>query len=127
MDNKTLGAQAKELVFLFFEKMELKYLNKDIMIAVSKAKNLLKSGYTFDEIKYVIDYCVEHPPEKGIYSFGFIEYKMNEVLALKKTLDKQKEKEKALEKKEFNDYGINISNKNKVKAREVNVDTSIFE
>ena len=49
------------------------------------------------------------------------------IIDYSKFLYQQKKKEKALEKKEFNDYGINISNKNKVKAREVNVDTSIFE
>ena len=80
--SKTIGAQAKELVLLFYEKTGLKFLNKDIMIAVKKAKDLLNAGYTYDEIKDTIEYCVENPPEKGIYSFGFIVHEINKVTTI---------------------------------------------
>ena len=87
--NKKIGTSAKELVLLFYEKTGLRYTNKDIMIAVKNTKNLLNVGYTHDEIKSVIEYCVDNPPEKGIYSFGFIIYEMNKVLAILKHKEKQ--------------------------------------
>ena len=51
MSNKTIGGQAKELVLLFYEKNELKFTNKDIMVSIKNAKRLLEAGYTYDEIK----------------------------------------------------------------------------
>ena len=72
MSNKTIGGQAKELVLLFYEKNELKFTNKDIMVSIKNAKRLLEAGYTYDEIKDTIEYCADNPPPKGIYSFGFI-------------------------------------------------------
>ena len=83
-DSKKIGTSAKELVLLFYDKTGLKFTNKDIMIAIKNAKNLLNVGYTYDEIKDTIEYCVANPPEKGIYSFGFIVYEINKVLALLK-------------------------------------------
>lgn len=126
--DKSIGTSAKELVLLFYEKTGLRFTNKDIMIAVKNAKNLLKCGYTYDEIKDTINYCVAHPPEKGIYSFGFITYEINKVLA---TLNAQKKKIKATEAlsvNKFSDYGLGeVSNKDKMKPRETKVDTSIFD
>ena len=40
MSNKTIGGQAKELVLLFYEKNELKFTNKDIMVSIKNAKRL---------------------------------------------------------------------------------------
>ena len=87
-DSKKIGTSAKELVLLFYDKTGLKFTNKDIMIAIKNAKNLLNVGYTYDEIKDTIEYCVANPPEKGIYSFGFIVYEINKVLALLKAKNK---------------------------------------
>ena len=53
MSNKTIGGQAKELVLLFYEKNELKFTNKDIMVSIKNAKRLLEAGYTYDEIKAI--------------------------------------------------------------------------
>lgn len=126
--NKQIGTSAKELVLLFFEKTGLRYTNKDIMIAVKNAKNLLNVGYTHDEIKSVIEYCVENPPEKGIYSFGFIIYEMNKVLAILKHKEKQQTITQAIDKNKFLDYGLEqVSNKDKIKKREIKIDTSIFD
>ena len=50
-DSKKIGTSAKELVLLFYDKTGLKFTNKDIMIAIKNAKNLLNVGYTYDEIK----------------------------------------------------------------------------
>ena len=98
------------------------------MIAVKNAKNLLKVGYTHEEIKSVIEYCVANPPEKGIYSFGFILYEMNKVLAILNHKKKQEIATQAIDKSKFLDYGITeVSNKDKMKQREVKIDTSIFD
>lgn len=128
MSNKSTGAQAKELVLLFYEKTGLKFTNKNIMIAIKNAKTLLEAGYTYDEIKNTINYCVENPPQKGIYSFGFITYEINKVLSILKQEEKKKITTQALDKSVLKDYGISVvSNKEKMKEREIKVDTSIFD
>ena len=125
--DKKIGTSAKELVLFFYEKTGLRFTNKEIMISVKNAKNLLKVGYTYDEIKDTIEYCVAHPPEKGIYSFGFIMYEINKVLA---TLNAEKKKIKATEAlnaNKFSNYGLEeVINRDKMKQRETKVDTSIF-
>lgn len=126
--SKTIGAQAKELVLLFYEKTGLKFLNKDIMIAVKKAKDLLNAGYTYDEIKDTIEYCVENPPEKGIYSFGFIVHEINKVTTILKSRNKQIKRETAVDKTQFNDYGLsNVSNKDKIKVKKEESKINIFD
>lgn len=126
--SKTIGGQAKELVLLFYEKTGLKFLNKDIMIAVKKAKDLLNAGYTYDEIKDTIEYCVENPPEKGIYSFGFIVHEINKVTTILKSRNKQIKRETAVDKTQFNDYGLsNVSNKDKIKAKKEESKINIFD
>ena len=127
-DSKKIGTSAKELVLLFYDKTGLKFTNKDIMIAIKNAKNLLNAGYTYDEIKDTIEYCVANPPEKGIYSFGFIVYEINKVLALLKAKNKKIQATQAIDKNKFSDYGLSeTSNRDKMKPREVKVDTSIFD
>lgn len=126
--SKQIGTSAKELVLLFFKETGLRYTNKDIMIAVKNAKNLLSVGYTHDEIKSVIEYCVKNPPEKGIYSFGFIVHEMNKVLAILKHKEKKETITQSIDKNKFLDYGLGeVSNKDKMKQREIKVDTSIFD
>lgn len=127
-DNKKIGTSARELVLLFFSKVELKYKEKDIMIAMKNTKELLKAGYTYDEIKSVIEYCVDNPPKKGIYSFGYITNQMNKVLTILKHEQKQQKAFEAIDKSKFSDYGLKeVSNKDKMKERELNIDTSIFD
>lgn len=126
--NKSVGGQAKELAIHFYEKTGLKYTNKDIMVTVSNAKTLLKAGYTYDEIKNTIDYCVANPPSKGIYSFGFIINQINKVTTLLKNKQKEMAKVEAVDKSKFNDYGLSdLGNKNKVKLREEPKDINIFD
>ena len=126
--SKQIGTSAKELVLLFFKETGLRYTNKDIMIAVKNAKNLLSVGYTHDEIKSVTEYCVKNPPEKGIYSFGFIVHEMNKVLAILKHKEKKETITQSIDKNKFLDYGLGeVSNKDKMKQREIKVDTSIFD
>lgn len=128
MSAKKIGTSARELVLLFYEKTELRYTNRDIMIAVKNAKKLLEAGYTYDEVKDTIEYCVAHPPQKGIYSFGYIAYDINRVLTLLKHDKKSEERSKAVDVTKFNDYGLSsLGNQDKLKPREVKVDTSIFD
>lgn len=128
MNEKKIGSQAKDLVLLFYDKTQLRFTNKDIMIAIKGAKSLLNSGYTFDEIKNTIEYCVENQPPKGIYSFGFISNQINKVLAILKQKEKENIAMKSIDKSKFSNYGISeVSNKDKMKPREIKVDTSIFD
>lgn len=103
-------------------------MNRDIMIAVKNAKTLLSAGYTFDEIKDTIEYCVSNPPPKGIYSFGYIISQVGRVTTMLKTQNKKIANTQALDKNMFNDYGLGkTDNKDKIKQREIKVDTSIFD
>lgn len=123
-----IGAQAKELVLLFYEKTNLKYTNKQIMIAVKNAKTLLQAGYTFDEIRDTINYCVANPPQKGIYSFGFIVHEINKVTTMLKTQGKKIAQDKAIDKSMFSNYGIqDVSNKDKIKQNKDVGNINIFE
>ena len=128
MSKKSIGTSAKELVLLFYDKTGLRYTNRDIMIAVKGAKSLLNAGYTYDEIKETIEYCVANQPDRGIYSFGYISYEINKVLNILNNKKKQEKREEAIDKAVFNDYGLSqVSNKDKMKEREIKVDTSIFD
>lgn len=126
--DKKIGTSAKELVLLFYEKTGLRYTNKDIMVAIKNAKNLLNVGYTYEEIKNTIEYCVDNPPKNGIYSFGFIVHEINKVVTLLKSKQKEAKTTQALDKNKFSNYGLEeVSNKDKIKPREVKIDTSIFD
>ena len=104
MLKKTTGAQAKELVLLFYEKTGLKYTNKNIMIAIKNAKTLLNAGYTYEEIRDTILYCVA------------------------KTQNKKIAKEEAINSSAFSDYGIqNVSNKDKIKPNKDFGNINIFD
>lgn len=126
--DKKIGTSAKELVLLFYEKTGLRYTNKDIMIAIKNAKNLLNVGYTYEEIKNTIEYCVDNPPKNGIYSFGFIVHEISKVVTLLKSKQKEAKITQALDKNKFSNYGLEeVSNKDKIKPREAKIDTSIFD
>ena len=126
--DKKIGTSAKELVLLFYEKTGLRYTNKDIMIAIKNAKNLLNVGYTYEERKNTIEYCVDNPPKNGIYSFGFIVHEISKVVTLLKSKQKEIKTTQALDKNKFSNYGLEeVSNKDKIKPREVKIDTSIFD
>lgn len=128
MLKKTTGAQAKELVLLFYEKTGLKYTNKNIMIAIKNAKTLLNAGYTYEEIRDTILYCVANPPSKGIYSFGFIVHEINKITTMLKTQNKKIAKEEAINSSAFSDYGIqNVSNKDKIKPNKDFGNINIFD
>lgn len=128
METKSIGGQAKELVLLFYDKTGLKFTNRDIMISIKSAKSLLNAGYTYDEVKQTIEYCVENQPERGIYSFGFISHEINKVLSIIKSKKKEEKRVEAIKKDIFSNYGLTkVSNKDKMKEREIKVDTSIFD
>lgn len=128
MSENKVGSQAKELVILFYDKTKLKFTNKNIMVAVKNAKTLLEAGYTYDEIRDTINYCISNPPQKGIYSFGFIVHEINKVTTMLKSQGKKIVEDKTIDKSIFSDYGIkDVSNKDKVKSSKVLGEISIFD
>lgn len=128
MNKNIIGSQAKELVLLFYDKTKLKYTNKNIMVAVKNAKTLLEAGYTYDEIKDTIIYCTSNPPQKGIYSFGFIVHEINKVTTMLKSQNKKIVDDKAIHSSVFSNYGIQeISNKDKIKPTKEFGEISIFD
>lgn len=124
--SKNIGGQAKELVLLFYELTNIKYTNRDIMINVRNVKKLL-DVFTYEEIENTIRYCVANPPEKGIYSFGYISHNISSIVAKLNNEKKKIIKETAINKEDLKTYGLeNVSNKNKVKIKEKN-NISIFK
>ena len=125
---KTQGAQAKELVLLFYELTGLKFTNQNIMVAIKNTTTLMNAGYTYDEIRDTIEYCVANQPEKGIYSFGFIVHEINKVTTLLKNQNKKIARQTAIDKEVFNNYGLQqVSNKDKVKIKDTKDSISIFK
>ena len=58
---------AKDIAIYFFEKKDWKITPSAIKIQISHAKQLLKAGFTFDEIVYGID-----EKYKTMYSLGYL-------------------------------------------------------
>jgi len=115
MSNKTQGGQAKELILLFYELTGIKFTNRDIMINVKNAKNLLNT-FTYDEIENTIRYCVANPPEKGIYSFGYISHNISTVVARLNNEKKKIEKETAMDKRDLKEYNLKKDNTDLIKS-----------
>ena len=127
-NKKSQGAQAKELMLLFYELTGLKFTNQNIMVAIRNTKTLMNAGYTYDEIRDTIEYCVANQPEKGIYSFGFIVHEINKVTTLLKNQNKKIARQTAIDKEVFNNYGLQeVSNKDKVKIKDTKDSISIFK
>ena len=127
MSKKSVGGQAKELVLLFYDLTKIKFTNKDIMINVKNVKKLLET-FTYEEIKDTIEYCVKNPPEKGIYSFGYISHNISKVTAMLKNQQKKIINETAISKNDFNTYGLKeISNAEKIKSKEKKNNINIFD
>lgn len=125
---KSQGALAKELVLLFYDRTGLKFTNQNIMVAIKNTKTLMNAGYTYDEIKDTIEYCVANQPERGIYSFGFIVHEINKVTTLLKSQNKKIARQTAINKETFNNYGLQeVSNKDKIKLKESKEEISIFK
>ena len=69
-----------------------------------------------------------NPPERGIYSFGFIVHEINKVLALLKAKNIKLQSTQALDKNKFSDFGLSeVSYRDKIKQREIKIDTIIFD
>lgn len=99
------GGQAKELILLFYDLTGIKYTNRDIMINIRNAKKLL-DVFTYNEIEDTIRWCVANPPEKGIYSFGYISHNISSVVARLKNEQKKVKKETAIDKSELKEYDL---------------------
>ena len=107
--NKTVGGQAKELVLLFYDLTGIKFTNRDIMLNVRNVKHLLET-FTYDEIEDTSRYCVANPPDRGIYSFGYITYNISPIVAQLKNMKKKVMKETAIKESDLKEYDLNKSN-----------------
>lgn len=75
---------AKDIAIYFFEKKDWKITPSAIKIQISHAKQLLKAGFTFDEIVYGID-----EKYKTMYSLGYLFSTLNKILDEKNVINKQ--------------------------------------
>ena len=93
--NNTIGKSAQNVAFSFFAKFELKYTPTDIKRVMKNIKDLMKAGYTEEELLKIIDYAFDNQPPSGIYSFGYI-------ISIKdKALNEIKVKEEKLKREEI--------------------------
>ena len=91
----TIGKSAQNVAFSFFAKFELKYTPTDIKRVMKNIKDLMKAGYTEEEVLKIIDYAFDNQPPSGIYSFGYI-------ISIKdKALSEIKVKEEKLKREEI--------------------------
>jgi len=65
------GTLAKDIALYFVVKCDIRATSSTYARTTNQAKSLLESGYTFDEIKAVIDYVVE-VEKVDLYSLGYI-------------------------------------------------------
>ena len=85
---KANGTIAKDIALYFLDITTDRYTPSIVAKTVRQAKQLLEAGYTKEEIISVIDYITTRTNVK-MYSLGYVNYCINEVL------DKINEEEKA--------------------------------
>lgn len=73
------GTVAKDIALYFAEKCNIRATSSTYGKTINQAKTLLESGYTFDEIKAVIDYIVE-VEKVELYSLGYINASITSVI-----------------------------------------------
>jgi hypothetical protein len=79
MSPKANGTDAKDVALYFMRATGVERVTPAIIAkTIAQVKNILKSGYTKEEIIAVIDYVVE----KGVrmYSIGYVSHAINDVL-----------------------------------------------
>lgn len=99
MTIKANGTEAKDIALHFLEVTEGRYTQAIIAKTINQAKNLLKAGYSKDEIIKTIDYIVDNTDVK-MYSIGYINSCINDVLRKIKEENKEEELEKLRKKLE---------------------------
>lgn len=90
---RELGKQAKQIALYFLTKTEAeRYTPAIISKTIVQARSLLRHGYTLEEVIACIDYIVDSG--RKIYSFGYINTSINDVLRqIKNNSLKEKKKE----------------------------------
>lgn len=71
---------AQEIVNHFIEKTNKRASTGWYRQQLGIANHLFDTGFTFDEVKSVIDYLVDNPPRNGFHSLGLLGYVMEEIL-----------------------------------------------
>lgn len=101
-----------EVVVYFIEKFNLSPNKQEFMRYLGQCKALLKK-YEDKEIVKVIDYLYIYPPKSRVYSFGFLQYVMEDTLNKIKTLEIKKENQNKISDFTIDDNKMKINyNKN---------------
>lgn len=87
---KANPTDAKTVALYFLDITQTRYTPAIIAKTINQTKNLMKSGYTAEEIIEVIDYIDKHT-DVQMYSIGYINSSINDVLR-KVNVEKEKEK-----------------------------------
>lgn len=93
---KVDGTVAKNIAIHFLDRTTDRYTPSIVAKTVIQAKSLLKSGYTEEEIKSVIDHIVDNT-SVNMYSLGYVSSAINNVL---KEIKEEESKEIAKEQRE---------------------------
>lgn len=71
----------KELTLYFINCAEIPVTKENIIKQTVAIKNLLRDGFTLDEIRYGIDYFIYvSPPFNGLYSISYLKKTLKSVL-----------------------------------------------
>ena len=76
---KVNGTLAKEVAIYFLDMTQERFTPYMVSKSIVQAKSLLKSGYTVEEIKNVIDYIINNT-NVNMYSLGYVSTAINSVL-----------------------------------------------
>lgn len=123
MDSKEINKAAIRLASYFFMLKSIRPTPAMMRTAIGQARNLINAEYTEQEITECILYTINHPPQKGFTSLGWLSYTIAETLNKIKV---QKIKETKQEEPAVVKENINLKELNKNKQSKDNATKSKF-
>jgi hypothetical protein len=76
---KELDGEAK-IIDIYYKYKEKKMTPAEVKRTRMQIRQLLDSGYNFEEIEKALNYIIVNPPPNGFYSFGFLNHVIGEIL-----------------------------------------------
>lgn len=111
---KPNGTDAKEIAVHFINLTETRATPQIMAKTINQAKSLLESNYTKEEVLSVLDYVILEK-KIDVYSLGYVNSCINDVLREIKALQQEKEKQEAKEQFRKESASIQTSQQSEVK------------
>lgn len=111
------GTHAKEVALHFLERTQEKYTPAMVKKTIGQVKTLMSYGYTRDEVIKTIDYLID-VKRVNMYSLGYVNSAINNVLEELKTLEYNKKAEEILQNIEYDSKEVTINEESAERNRE---------